>query len=343
MQAEQVILGGSGGIRVELTTYGASIMSIGVPTTNDVVDVVLGYSTAEGYIEEPYYMGATCGRYAGRIDRGKFDLQGELILLEGGGAAESPVLHGGPQGLHSKTWQIKARDDQKVKFGIQSPHGDMGFPGFLDVEVTYRIENESQLAIEYCASCDRPTVINLANHAYFNLNGENRAVDDHVISVNAGHITVLRDDGIPTGAIASVGDSPFDLRTPASLSERLSRLHEARDGLDGFDQNFVLSKGESELGLAATVSAPGTGIALDVFTTQPGLQFYTGDYLAAPFSPRAGLCLEAQNFPDAPNHPEFPSAVLVPGEAYHQRTVYAFREANAQDFQPHQDGRAGLS
>lgn len=340
MHPEQLVLGGDSGFSVELTNYGASIMSIRMPTNSGVTNVVLGYPLAGDYVNEPYYMGATCGRYAGRIDRGTFELLGERISLQGNDGTEKPVLHGGPRGLHTKYWAVSRKDDtQSVTFGVQSPHGDMGFPGCLDVEVTYRIEKESRLCIEYHASCDRPTVLNLANHAYFNLNGNNGSVEDDVISIDADQMTVLGEDGVPTGAIESVADSPFDLRTPASLRDYLSRLRAANDSMTGFDQNYVLNKGAGRFGLAATLFAPRSGIALDVLTTQPGLQFYTGENLAAPFSSCAGLCLEAQNFPDAPNHPTFPSSVLMPGESYRQRTVYAFREVDARELQGSGDSR----
>jgi aldose 1-epimerase len=328
--AEHVVLSHPDGLRVGLTNYGASICSIEVPTDSGFKNVVLGHSSVESYPKDQNFLGATLGRYSGRIDRGRLALGDKILQLATSATDDGHTLHGGPEGLYSRLWDIDANPEQQsVKFSYLSPHGEQGFPGNLRANVTYSLTHAFELNIHYSATCDQDTVINLANHAYFNLNGDGGRIDDHLISINADRYTPLQEDLIPTGELSNVCGTPFDLRKPALLAVRLRDLADNSRSLHGFDHNFVLHKPRGEFGRAARVEAPASGISLDVYTTQPGLQLYTGDKLTEPFVSRGGLCLEAQNFPDAPNHPDFPTALLRRGESYSQRTLYVFgREKN---------------
>ena len=313
------------GLRVELVNVGAAIKSIRVPAGKREINVVLGYSQPKDYLADPYYLGATVGRYAGRIANGRLTLGEREIQIDIDARQGPHALHGGPGGLHSRVWRIEPpRSSDRVQFRRVSPDGDQGFPGELDIRVTYSLVDRMRLAIEYVAVSDRETVVNLANHAYFNLNGDGGTIDDHHVAIYADAYTVQDEDVLPTGEIRGVAGTPYDLRQGAVLEERFGALADPPHALDGFDQNFVLSGGAREPVLAASLYGPRSGIRMRLLSTQPGMQFYTGQHLGPPFAPRAGLCLEAQRFPDAPNQPGFPSALLRPGEVYRQRTVYAF-------------------
>ncbi len=300
------------GLEVDIVDYGASIAAIRVPLAERMVNTVLTYPDPGDYRLNPYYLGATVGRYANRIAKGELRIAGTRIRLA---SHPSHCLHGGMLGFHVQRWETDA-DSSGIRCRYVSPHGEQGFPGRLDIQVDYRFLSDSALLIEYTATSDRDTVVNIANHAYFNLNGDGRSVADHSLRLNASRYTPTDSDLIPTGEIASVENTALDFRRPVALREKL--------GEHGLDTNFVIDGDAGQLRKAATLHSSATGILLSVRTTQPGLQVYTGEHLGSPFTPRSAICLEAQNFPDAPNQPGFPNAVLTAGETYRQQTVYEF-------------------
>lgn len=308
---------------MSLLGTGAAIQAIRVHTPDGGVDTVLGYPTAEAYRSDPYYMGATLGRYANRIRGARCEIGDARVVLDANHGEH--CLHGGREALSSRVWNLAwLREESQAMFEYTSPHGESGFPGTLDVSVRYALRSKA-LAILLTARSDRDTVVNLSNHAYFNLAGSGD-VRDHSVRINAGGYTPVDAEGIPTGTIAPVADTVFDLRQPTRLADRLG------DVAGGFDQNYVLDKdrgasfhfAEHRAPLAASAVSAETGIRLNVYTTQPGLQFYTGQHLGDPFFPFQGMCFEPQAFPDAPNVPGFPSTYLRAGETYRELIVYEF-------------------
>jgi len=268
-----------------------------------------------------------CGRYANRIGNGRFALDAtEFELPKNEGAH---TLHGGPEGFHKKFWKAERIDDDRVAMSLSSPDGDMGFPGCLDVRVLYVLEGgENALRIEYEARCDRSTVVNLTNHAYFNLAGHDAgSIRDHLIRIAASRYTVVDDAAIPTGELREVAGTQMDLREPTPIGLRIDDVQ----GL-GYDHNYCLDReSDGMLFPAVEVFAPSTGILMECLTTEPGMQFYTGNFLdgvpgrnGAVYRKQEGFCLEAQHYPDSPNQPAFPSTRLNPGEIYRQTTVYRF-------------------
>ena len=310
------------GLEVSVLSRGATIAALKVPAGAAKKNVVLGYTDLSLYDTDPYYLGATVGRYANRIGGGRFALEGKTFQLA---AQESGhCLHGGMDGLNRRPFALDvAADGQSVVCRYVSPDGDQGFPGTLEVLVRYEIVDDTSLAIEYEATTDRATIVNLTNHAYFNLEGDGAAIDDHYLSLNASAITEVDDEMIPTGALKSVGSTALDFRAE-------QRIGDVLNAQGGIDTNFVIDRGAQESVLAGTLYSPKSGIRLAVHTTQPGVQVFTGQNLVAPFRTYGAVCLETQNFPDAPNNPEFPSAELAVGETYYQKTVLEFHyERNA--------------
>ncbi|MFE8872488.1 aldose epimerase family protein [Acetobacter persici] len=329
------------GLSVQFLSYGGIITAISTPDkTGKFANIVLGFPTLEGYTRDSaaggLYFGALVGRYANRIANATFDLDGSTYHLA---ATEPPnTLHGGRNGFDKKIWSVKKIPDLTDATGAEltlvSPDGDEGFPGTLTVHVSYILDNTNRLSIRYRASTDRPTVLNLTNHSYFNLGGEGSGtVENHVLTLNADHYTPTDAASIPTGDIAKVENTPLDFRTPHRIGERLrstfSQMRQAR----GYDQNWVLNAPTGTApGLAATLTDPASGRSLSVSTTQPGLQVYTGNSLdgryAGPsgqtYRQTDGIALESQFFPDSPHHPNFPSTVLRPGEDFDQTTIFAF-------------------
>ncbi|MFT8472281.1 aldose epimerase family protein [Acetobacter persici] len=329
------------GLSVQFLSYGGIITAISTPDkTGKFANIVLGFPTLEGYTRDSaaggLYFGALVGRYANRIANATFDLDGSTYHLA---ATEPPnTLHGGRNGFDKKIWSVKKIPDLTDATGAEltlvSPDGDEGFPGTLTVHVSYILDNTNRLSIRYRASTDRPTVLNLTNHSYFNLGGEGSGtVENHVLTLNADHYTPTDAASIPTGDIAKVENTPLDFRTPHRIGERLrstfSQMRQAR----GYDQNWVLNAPTGTApGLAATLTDPASGRSLSVFTTQPGLQVYTGNSLdgryAGPsgqtYRQTDGIALETQFFPDSPHHPNFPSTVLRPGEDFDQTTIFEF-------------------
>ena len=310
-------IGSEKGIVVRIADLGAAITSLKVPAAGGSVDVVLGYSSLGSYLLDPYYLGSTLGRYANRIAGGRLLLAGENVMLDVNEAGTGNCLHGGARSFSRQFWDmVPSADRRSVRCSLVSPDGDQGFPGRLSVTVDYQLLGDYSLAIDYAAECDAETVVNLANHAYFNLNGGGATIDDHVLQLNAPFYTPVNESLIPTGKIEPVLGTPCDLTRPQYLRDVFTGLPRV------FDHNFVLPDSRGELQEAANFYSPDSGLRLVVHTTQPGLQVCTADHLADPFVPRGGICLEAQNFPDAPNQRGFPSARLVPGQAYRQRTIY---------------------
>lgn len=301
------------GFRVELLDLGATIQSITVPTPDGSVNCLLGYQNPDDYSDDPYYVGVTVGRYANRIRNAQASIGNSAFQFEANERVTGHCLHGGRGGFHRRHWSLeKSENIDVITYQLTSRDGDQGFPGEVSARVTYRLLGEFVLSIEFVAESDDETVINLANHAYFNLDRSKGSIDTHQLQIMAASYTPVDDTGIPTGEVLSVEQTQFDLRESETLAGRC------------FDHNFVVDGSYAELRPAAELYSPQSGIGLRVHATQPGMQVYTGEGLDVPFAPRQGIALEAQNFPDVPNQPDFPSATLSPGQTYRQQTIYEF-------------------
>ena len=323
----------SGGpITVSITNYGAHVVTIEAPDkAGHKADVVLGFKDVAGY-EDPKnttYIGAVVGRYGNRIKAGTFSLDGKTyhVPLNNNGNA----LHGGTTGFDQKVWQAHEIPNG-VELTLVSPDGDMGFPGKLTAHVKYTVEGSS-LHIDYSATTDKPTVVNLTNHSYFNLAGEaSGTILDHQLTLAADRYTPIDAGLIPTGQLAPVAGTPFDFRQPHAIGERINANNEQLKLAGGYDHNFVLNGARGAMHLAAKAHDPKSGRTLTVATTEPGVQFYSGNFLDGTLTGRsgvkyvkhAGFCLETQHFPDSPNHPAFPSTELKPGQTLHSSTVFTF-------------------
>jgi aldose 1-epimerase len=318
-------------LKVSITTFGARVVSIEAPDkTGKMADVVLGYDNVAGYeADKTTYFGSIVGRYGNRIAKGTFTIDGKEyhVPVNNNGNA----LHGGPEGFSGKVWTGKEIPDG-VEMTLLSPDGDMGFPGALTAHVRYTVVGKS-LKIEYSATTTKPTVVNLTNHSYFNLAGNGKGtILDTVMMIPADRYTPVDATQIPTGELAPVAGTPFDFRKPTAIG---ARIHDANEQLKiggGYDHNWVLNDSGEGLHLAAKAYDPGTGRTLTVMTTQPGVQFYSGNFLdgsktgkfGVNYGKYAGFCLETQHFPDAPNHPKFASTLLRPGQTMHSETVFTF-------------------
>ncbi|MGI5282908.1 aldose epimerase family protein [Nonomuraea polychroma] len=299
-QVEQVELS-SGRLRAEVLTLGAIVRSLEVSGRN----VVLGLDSVEDYLTRSRYFGAVVGRYGNRIANGRFTLDGVEYQLPINNGINS--LHGGTEGFDRKVWTVQDRSDDSVTLTLTSPDGDQGYPGTLTAQVTYTLADDA-LRIDYAMETDAPTVVNLTNHSYFNLAGSGD-VREHVVRIEAEHYLPVDEHKIPTGELAPVKGTAFDFTEPHAVAERY-------DG--AYDHCFVLDGG---------MQVTAGGLTMEVTTTEPGVQFYTGsmlDGVATPYGPFAGLCLETQHYPDSPNQPHFPSTVLRPGERHASTTTYRF-------------------
>ncbi len=321
------------GTMVTISDYGGTIVNILVADQYGILgDVALGHISAAEYEADEAFMGCLIGRHANRIAKGKFTLDGvEYSLATNGGPNN---LHGGPGGFHSKIWQVDDATSSKITLSTSSPAGEEGFPGKVDVTVSYKLTEENALEIKYSGKTDAATILNMTNHAYFNLAGSGR-IDDHEIEIYADQITPVDEFSIPLGTMLDVTGTPFDLRQPSRLGDGLQADHVQIERGNGYDHNFVVRNGGDELVPAARVSEPVSGRVMDVFTTEPGIQLYTGNFLKGQtgkggqvYAPYTGFCLETQRFPDSPNKPQFPTAVLRPDETYTQTTVYRFSVSN---------------
>lgn len=327
------------GLKMRAMTYGASVLSLETPDRQGVMaDIVLGFSTLEEYLSSSSFQGAVAGRYANRIAHGRFTLEGqEYKLAANNEPAGIPcALHGGLRGFDKVVWKAEglSRDDaQGVRFSHLSPDGDEGYPGNLEVSITYWLTDGDEWRIEYEARTDKATPVNVTQHAYFNLKGEGCGdILDHELTLHASRFTPVSAGLIPTGELRAVAGTPLDFTVPAVIGARIEADDEQLHFGRGYDHNFVLDHADGDLTLAARVFEPKSGRVLDVLTTEPGIQFYTGNFLTGehssksdqPYHFRNGLCLETQHFPDSPNQPSFPSSILRPGETLKSTTMYRF-------------------
>jgi aldose 1-epimerase len=328
------------GIEARIMTYGASIVSLKTPDRDgDFSNVVLGFDSLDPYIAGIPYYGATVGRYANRIAKGQFALDGATHQLPLNDGPNS--LHGGRRGFDKRIWKADTRGGtahNTLRLTYVSPAGEEGYPGELTSHVTYRLSEDDSLSIEYDATTTAATPVNLANHAYFNLTGNpQHPILDHILTIYADKFTPVDSTLIPTGELRSVSDTPFDFRKPHAIGSRIDTGDEQLALGKGYDHNWVLNADRSKLPrLAAVLTDPGSGRTMEVLTTQPGLQFYSGNFMngqpaghGSVFAYRTGLCLETQHFPDSPNHPSFPSTILRPGETYSEKTVLRFTTLKA--------------
>ncbi|HWE64236.1 MAG TPA: aldose epimerase family protein [Chloroflexota bacterium] len=330
------------GMVVKILTYGGIIQTIEVPDRDGRrANVTLGFAHVDEYLRQSAYFGAIVGRYANRLAGGAFTLDGVTYRVP---ITDGPnALHGGAKGFDRHLWQateVIEGDTVGVRLSRLSPDGEEGFPGALAVEVTYTISADNALRIQYGASTDRPTILNLTNHAYFNLAGEGSGdVYDQVLTIAADHYTPIDAALTPTGAIAPVAGTPLDFTSPTVIGARIRDSFEQLVRARGYDHNFVLNRPrapDTTLLPAAQVRDPRSGRTLDVFTTEPGVQFYSGNFLdgalvgtsGKAYRQGDGFCLETQHYPDSPNHPIFPSTVLLPGRQFTSTTIYAFSTAD---------------
>jgi len=330
------VLTNKNGAEVSITNYGGAVVSLKVPDrSGKLADVVLGYDGIDGYVNDKSYFGALVGRYGNRIGHAQFVLDGKTYTLAENNGENS--LHGGVKGFNKAVWTAKTlskKDGQLLELSYLSKDGEEGFPGNLKVTVTYTWTDANALKIEYSATTDKKTVVNLTNHSYFNLAGQGSGdILGHLMTIEADKFTPVDSGLIPTGELRDVAGTPFDFRNSTAIGARISQDDEQLKLGGGYDHNFVLrrSAGSSE-SLAARVVEPTSGRVLEVWTTEPGVQFYTGNFLdgksagkgGATYPKRSAFCLETQHFPDSPNQPKFPSVALNPGERYHTITTYKF-------------------
>ena len=321
------------GASVGVIEYGGIVVSLNVPDRDgNLGDVVLGFDTLDAYLADNPYFGAITGRYANRIAGGKFEIDGTTFQLPVNNGPNS--LHGGIKGFDKVIWKgTPTASGDGVSFAYVSQDGEEGYPGTLEAAVTYTWTDSNELRIDYEASTDKPTVINLTNHSYFNLkDGGASSMLDHVLMINASHYTPVDATSIPIGEVASLDGSPLDFREPTAIGARIEEEDEQLGFGAGYDHNYVIDRDADGLALAATVSEPDSGRVMNVLTAEPGVQFYSGNFLdghhigkgRVSYQRRSGFCLETQHYPDSPNQPDFPSTVLRPGETYKTTTVYKF-------------------
>jgi aldose 1-epimerase len=308
------------GLEVSIINYGGAIVSLKTPDRNGVLgDIVLGFETLEDYVRNPLYFGGLIGRHANRIASGKFSLNGVDHQLELNDGVNH--LHGGFKGFDKCVWE--ATEDNGLRLTHLSPNGEENYPGTLTATVVYSLSDDNELSLDYHATTDEDTIVNLTNHAYFNLKGEG-SILEHELTLNADAFTPVSEDLIPTGEIKSVDGTAMDFRKGKAIGSEI-------DLIGGYDHNFVLNDCDGSLRSVGRLYEETTGRILEILTTQPGIQFYSGNFLDGSFSGKydiayekyAGLCLEPQHFPDSPNHPDFPSTILRAGDEYHQSTVFA--------------------
>ena len=338
-EAKLYTLTNAKGLQADITDYGGIVVRVLVPNRDgSKTDVVLGYNTLSEYVKETPYFGCLVGRFGNRIAHGRFVLDGATYTLATNNApGDIPcALHGGLRGFDKVLWEATPRSKdgvQGLELHYASKDGEEGYPGNLDVTVWYWLTDANELKIEYKATTDKATPVNLTNHSYFNLKGEgNGDILDHVLTFKAGKTTPVNAGLIPTGELRPVAGTPFDFTSPHAIGERVNQADEQLKFGGGYDHNWVLDNQGGALALAATVLEPASGRTLEVWTTEPGLQFYCGNFLdgkltgksGKPYNFRNGLCLETQHYPDSPNQPAFPSTILRPGQTYQTATIYRF-------------------
>jgi aldose 1-epimerase len=334
---EMVTLKNKNGMEVQAISYGGIITSVKVPDrAGKLADVVLGFDQSNQYFAEPTppYFGAIVGRYGNRIAKGQFTLDGKPYPLAKNNAPNH--LHGGNKGFDKVLWTVTTKETPEgasAIFSRTSPDGEEGYPGNLAARVTYTLTDKNELVVEYHATTDKPTVVNLTQHTYFNLAGEGSGdILGHQLMLNADRYTPVDDTLIPTGELAPVAGTPFDFRQPTVIGARINQDNAQLKAGKGYDHNWVLNRKAAGLELAARLTDPKSGRTLEVRTTEPGIQFYTGNFLDGTikgksghvYGLRTGICLETQHFPDSPNHKAFPSTELRPGKSYESKTVFTF-------------------
>ena len=334
---EQFLLTNSHGLKVTLINYGAIVRSVEVPDRNgDFDNITLGFDNLDGYLQQGPYFGAICGRYANRIAKGKFSIDGVAYTLATNNAPNH--LHGGKQGFDKVVWVAESIENENrefvgVKLTYSSKDGEEGYPGNLTVTVVYKLTEQDELKIEYTATADKATPVNLTNHCYWNLSGvagppkNIKNILNHKMTLHCDKYLPVDKTTIPTGQLAEVKGTPMDFTTPTSIGSRIGEVE------GGYDHCYAITGGGESLTLAAEVLEPQSGRLMQVYTTEPGIQFYTGNYLnglaaSGGFSKHQGFCLECQHFPDSPNQPDFPNTILQPPQVYTQTTVYKFSIAN---------------
>ncbi len=326
----------AGDLTMQVTNFGGRVVSLWVPDREGVKeDVVLGYESIDRYLNNTgeRFLGAVVGPYANRIAKGKFTLDGAEYTLPVNNNGQT--LHGGLKGLDMVVWDVKSVSESKIELTYVAKDGDEGFPGNRTIDMVYELTPDNQFVVTYSATTDAPTVFNISHHSFFNLKGEgNGSILDNVLTINAGNTTPVDSVLIPTGEIASVEGTPFDFRTPHAIGERIGVENEQLKNGAGYDHNWLLDRNsEKDVELAATLLEPASGRYMEVWTDQPALQFYSGNFFdegsysgkyGRPIKYRESLALETQKYPDSPNHENFPSTVLRPGETYTQTCIYKF-------------------
>ncbi len=333
-QTDLYILKNANGMTAAITNYGGRLVSLLVPdSSGKMVDVIVGFDSVSTFknSSEPYF-GATIGRYGNRIAKGKFTLDGkEYTLATNNG---SNHLHGGKKGFQDVVWDAKQVGDSVLELSYLSKDMEEGYPGNLTVKVTYNLNSNNELKIDYNATTDKKTVVNLTNHAFFNLNGYNAGtINNHILQINADRYTPVDSTLIPTGKLEPVENTAFDFRQPTAIATNLAKDGEQIKNGNGFDHNYVLNEpGTNGMHKAATITGDKSGIVMEVITEEPGLQFYGGNFMQSKNKMKGGIaddfrtafCLETQHFPDSPNQPSFPSTVLEPGKTYQTTSIYRF-------------------
>lgn len=326
------------GLQLRAMNYGGIILSLRVPDRNGSFDdIVLGFETAAKYVEQSPYFGAIIGRYGNRIEGGEFELNGKTYTLATNNGPNH--LHGGTRGFDKRFWEGKSFVDEHgvgITFSYTSPDGEEGYPGTLDTKVTYRLTDDNELIVSYEATTTEATPVNLTQHSYFNLGGHGSGdVLDHELMIDANRFTPVDSTLIPTGERRRVEGTPFDFTSPTPIGARIEAENRQIEFGQGYDHNFILNRDDASkdsLALAARVYDPESGRVMTVHTTEPGLQFYSGNFLdgsltgkdGVTYERRSGFCLETQHFPNSPNEPSFPSTILRPGETYLSRTIFTF-------------------
>ena len=337
--ADLYTLTNANGAVVKITNYGGIVTDIQVPDkAGELGSVILGFDSLDKYLAGHPYFGCITGRYANRIAEGKFNIDGQDYELTAKNNGDNH-LHGGDKGFDKHIWdaeEIQGQGYVGLKLSRTSPDGEEGYPGKLDTVVTYKWTNDNALEIDYEAKTDKPTVINLTNHCYFNLTGAANSILDHQVQIVADKLVPTTDAGIPTGKLMAVAGTPFDFTAAHKIGARIGAQHVQITNGKGYDHNWVLNNQDGDVALAARVTEPTTGRILEVLTDQRGIQFYTGNYLDGTLTGRSGkvyehrygFCLETQIYPDSPNQKDFPNAILRPGETYKHHCTYKFSVAN---------------
>lgn len=332
-KVELFTLRNSGGFVTQITNYGGRVVNLFVPDKHgNFEDIVLGYSTLQGYLaSNEIYYGTLIGRYGNRIAGGRFILNDSSYVLATNNGPNH--LHGGIKGFNNVVWDAVQQDDRTLLLSYLSADGEEGYPGNLQVNVTYELTDENELKIQYWATTDKPTHVNLTHHSYFNLKGEgNGEINDHLLQLNAEYFTPVDDGLIPTGEIRHVEGTPFDFRSLTTIGERVNGTDQQLVYGKGYDHNWVLTAASEGLTFAARVVEPVSGRTMEVYTNEPAIQFYGGNFLDGSDKGKSGkayifrgaLCLETQHYPDSPNQPAFPSTLLNPGEEYYSVCIYKF-------------------